>query len=86
MKKAPTAHRESIIRRCGLIGVSVALLEKMCHPEWILRFQKLNLGSVARSSFLLPEDAEVELSAPLQHHVCLRGVYSTMLPAMPIMN
>ena len=33
--------------------------------------QKLHLGSVTCSSFLLPEDAEAELSAPLQHHVCL---------------
>ena len=39
----------------------------------------LDLGSVAHSSFLLPEDTDVELFAPVQNHVCL---HSAMLPAM----
>ena len=35
------------------------------------------------SLFLLPSDPDVELSATLQHHVCL---HATMLPAMMTMN
>lgn len=25
-------------RKCGLVGVGVALLEELCHREWALRF------------------------------------------------
>jgi hypothetical protein len=31
------------IRRCGLVEVGVAFLEKVCHWEWALGFQKLKL-------------------------------------------
>ena len=26
------------IRRCGLVGIGVALLEEVCHRGWALRF------------------------------------------------
>jgi hypothetical protein len=42
------------IRRCGFIGVGVALLKEVCHCGWALRFQKLMPGPVAHSLFLLP--------------------------------
>lgn len=32
---------KGIIRRCGLVGVGVALSKEMCHMERDLRFQKL---------------------------------------------
>lgn len=48
------------IRKHGLVGVSVALLEAPTLP-------------------LMPGDPDVELSAPLQHHVCLcPTMHSTM--------
>ena len=38
---------------------------------------------VGHSLSLLPEDQDVELLAPLQHHVCLSAA---MLPTMMIMD
>lgn len=62
-----------------MIG-GVALLEEVYHRELILRFQKLKPRPVVPSSFLLlPEDSDIELSAPLQHHVF---VHSAMLSAI----
>ena len=40
-------------RRCGLAGVDVVLLEKVCHWGWTLRFQKLKPGPVSFSSCCL---------------------------------
>ena len=46
------------VGRCNLVGVGVALLEKVC-----LRFQKPKQVRSSVSLFLLPEDLDVELSA-----------------------
>ena len=70
------------IRRCGLVGAGVVLLEEVCAWERALRAQKLKSGLVCLMYFLLPMDPDVELSAPLQH-VCL---HAAMLPAMTTMG
>jgi hypothetical protein len=51
------------VRRCGLFGVGMALLEKVCHSRWALGFQKLKVGPVSLS---LPAacDLKVELQVP----------------------
>ena len=73
------------IRNYGLVGVDVTLLEEACQcvcgEGGALKFQILKQGSVPL--FLLPEARDVELSATLQHHVCLHG---TLLPTMMIMD
>jgi hypothetical protein len=51
----------------------MALLEEACHCEWLLRFQMLKPGPVFHCIFLLPVNLDVELSAPLQHHVYLHA-------------
>ena len=66
-----------------LVGIGVALLEEVCHWRWALRFQKLKLGLVAHCLLLLPEDQDVELSASIQHHICL---HTTMLSDMITMD
>jgi hypothetical protein len=40
------------IRRCGLVGISVALLEEVCPWKWTSRFQKLITGPVFCSEFM----------------------------------
>ena len=51
------------VRRCGLIGVGVAMLEEVCHcGGWALRSVILKVCS--QSLLLLPADPDVELSAP----------------------
>jgi hypothetical protein len=37
------------LRRCGLMGVGVALLEEVCHWGWALRFQILKPSPVWHS-------------------------------------
>ena len=55
-----------------LLEEVLALLEDVCYLKGVvLIFQVIKPGLVVYCSFLLPEDAEAELSAPLQHHVCL---------------
>jgi hypothetical protein len=54
------------IRRCGLVGVGVALLEEVCHYVG-MGFEIFYVQAtprVARSLLLLPVDHAVELSAP----------------------
>lgn len=50
--------------------------------EWALGFQKPK-PDLCLSSFLLPADSDVELSAPLQHHVWL---CAALLPAITIID
>ena len=52
------------IRRCGLVGLGVVLLEEVCHCGGrlcSLIYAKVCLMTV---SYLLPSDQDVELSAP----------------------
>jgi hypothetical protein len=65
------------IRRYGHVGVSVALLEEVCH--WSLEF------SVKPGIFLilLPEDLDIEPSATSPAHVCL---HAAIFPAVMIMD
>lgn len=63
--------------RCGLLGAGV-MLKKVCPWEWALRSQKLKSGPVTHSPFLLPADADIELSAP-SLALCL-PVYHQFLP------
>ena len=67
--------------RSGLVGVVLVLLEKVCYRARALSSQKLKPGLVAHS--LLPKDPDVEILAPLQHHVCLQAL---MLPALMIVD
>jgi hypothetical protein len=60
------------IRRCGLVGVGVALLE--ANGGWALRSQRIKLSSVAQfSSCCLLIHPTVEFSAPSQHHAWLHA-------------
>lgn len=52
------------IRRCGPVGVGVALLKEVCYWGQALRFQMLKPGPVLLSVFLLPLDIDGEMSAP----------------------
>ena len=59
-------------RRCGFVGVGVALLEEVCHG-WgqALRFLMVKLCSVwHRIYFLFPPDQAVEISAPSPAPAC----------------
>jgi hypothetical protein len=60
--------------RCGLVGAYLSLA---------LRSQKLKPGLVAHCLFLMLVDQDVELSALLQHYVCL---HAAMVPTMMIMD
>jgi hypothetical protein len=52
----------SMLRRCGLTGVIVALLEELCH--WVRRSgSKLVKPSLVGIHFLLPANRAVELSS-----------------------
>jgi hypothetical protein len=56
-----------IIRRCGLIGGAVALLEEMCHCicRWALGSPVLRLHPVWKIvSSLLPSNHNIELLVP----------------------
>ena len=53
------------IRRCGFVGIGVALLEEVCHCEgglWGLIYAQTT--SRVTIQFLLPEDQDVELWIP----------------------
>jgi hypothetical protein len=52
------------IRKCGLAGVGVALLEELCHWERAFRFQSL-CQAQSLLSHLLPGDQNVKFSACL---------------------
>ena len=47
------------IKRCGLVGIGVALLEEVYHCGWALRFQMPKPGPV---SLLLSVDLELSAS------------------------
>ena len=56
------------IRRCGLAGVGVALLEEVCHSGWALGFQMLRSGP----RFVLEacrSKCRILSYLSLQHHV-----------------
>jgi hypothetical protein len=59
---------------CGLVGVSVTLMEEVCHWSQALRLQKLKLGLLARCFVLLSADPDVELSATFPAP-CLPGAF-----------
>ena len=70
----------STIRRCGLAGVSVALLEEVCHYGGKLWWHIYSSHDKKwYSLLLLPADQDRELSAPPVpclpgcHHVCHHG-------------
>ena len=52
------------IRRCGLVGQSVALLEEGCHCGAGFEVSYAQAMPSVANSFLLPVEQEVELSAP----------------------
>jgi hypothetical protein len=56
----------------------MALLEQMYYWGWSLEFQMFK-----PAFFTLPADLDVELSATLQHHICL---YTAMVLAMMTMD
>lgn len=62
------------VRRRGLAGVGVALLEEVCRWGWALRLQKPKAGLVALSSRCLPADVGIALSvASPEPHLLLCG-------------
>jgi hypothetical protein len=67
------------IRKCGLVGVVVALLEEVCHCGWAFEVSNAQTQPSLHTLFLLPAGPDVEFSATLQHHVCL---HATILPTM----
>jgi hypothetical protein len=53
------------IRRCGFVGVGVALLEEVCHCGMGFEVSYAQaILSVVYSLLLLPSDQDVDLSAP----------------------
>lgn len=71
------------IRRCGLAGMSVALLEEVCCWGQVLRLQKLKRGRPS-DSLSLPKCLWIKNSQlPLQYQVCL---CAAMLPAMMMID
>jgi hypothetical protein len=70
----------------ALLG-GVALLEEVCHCGGVGGLLGLRCSSQAQflslSLSLLPAGLDVELSPPLQNHICLRV---TMLPTMMTMD
>ena len=62
----------------ALVRVCMALLEQMYYWGWSLEFQMFK-----PAFFTLPADLDVELSATLQHHICL---YTAMVLAMMTMD
>jgi hypothetical protein len=55
--------RSDTIRRYGLFGVGVVLMEENCHWRLALRSEALKPGLVDHCLFLLPVDPDVELSS-----------------------
>jgi hypothetical protein len=47
------------IRRCGIVGVDVSLLEEVCHRGWALRLQKTTRAPMLHS---LPVHQDATLS------------------------
>ena len=80
MKRPPRLTGNGTIRKCGLVGVGITLLEKLCYWAWALRFQKLRPGTVTLSPCCLPTSIENSLLY-LQPHVCL---CVTLLSSMTI--
>lgn len=66
------------LRLMGSSTVGVALSGKVCQRVGfeVSEAQVRPSGSLL---FLLPANPDIDLSAPLQYHICL---YSTMLPTM----
>jgi hypothetical protein len=77
MKMAPIDSQEVNLRRCGITGAGVTLLEEQHHSSQALRFQKLKPGLVAHSLFLLSADPDVELSGTSQHYALGPTVMTT---------
>jgi hypothetical protein len=53
------------IRRCGLVGVVVFLLEEVRHWVWVVRFQKPTLGPGSLSACSLWIRCKLSVTAPL---------------------
>ena len=70
MEMVPIGSGSGTVRRCGLVGVGMAFLDKVCHWQRTLRSQMLK-PSQGVILFLLCVYPDVELSAPSVHHVCL---------------
>jgi hypothetical protein len=52
-------------RRCGIVEVDVALLEKVCHWGWGLRFQKPTLCLVSICLPFVDQDIKYLATAPV---------------------
>jgi hypothetical protein len=52
------------IRRCGLVGVGVALLKEVCHWGMGFKVSDAEVRSAAHVLFLQPADPVVEYSTP----------------------
>lgn len=72
------AHQEEALfermRRYGLVGLWVSLLEEVCDLGKDLGFQNSNLSPGTHSLFLLPVDLEIEFSVTLRVP-CLPACY-----------
>ena len=73
----------STIRRCGIVGVGVALLEKRVTGGRLWGFR-----STSRGQWLTPFSCSLQIwmqasQLPLQHHVCL---HAATLPTMVIID
>ena len=66
MRRHREWHYLRRIKRCGLVGVNVALLEEMCHSGWALKFQKAKPGPVASAC-----GSRCKTCSDIQYHVCL---------------
>ena len=60
------------IKRCGLVGVGVALLEEVCHCEGGFEVSYMLKLCPVHGLLLLLADQDVELSAPSSAQ-CLRA-------------
>ena len=62
------------IRRCGFVGVGVALLKMCVSVEVGFEDFVAKATQVCNTQLLMsPAYQDVELSAPSQHHVCLHN-------------
>ena len=69
------------IRRCGLVGIGVTLLEKVCQCRaglWGLIYAQA-MPSVVHSLSLMPSDLDVELSAYPGMSTCMQPCFPTMM-------
>lgn len=69
------------IRRCGLIGVKVAVLEEVCHMGMAFEVSKAHTGPVLLSICLQLVGQDLSFQLLLKHHA---GLPTSMIPAIMV--